>query len=575
MQKSSLRQNVLIAVGLYAVSFVVAAGCPASKETGSPESKSVPAVVPVAISPTTAPATAEVSGERKALPAVPPQAAAPPQKLDAPGESEPAAELLVAEATRPAAEHKTKPGKFDPIKANGQFFVDWPKPRLAILISGKQDGYLEPCGCAGLENQKGGMGRRFTLIEQLKENGWPIFGLDVGNLVRRFGKQAEIQFAISAEALKQMGYRAVAFGPDDLRLSAGELAAVVAGREPGESLFVSANASVFDLTPKVQIVEENGMKIGVTAILGDTYRQEVNNAEVELKPAAEAIREVVGKLEGCDVKILLAHATKDECAELAKEFPQFNFIVSAEGGDEPPYMAEAIEGTKAKLIEVGHKGMYCIVLGFYDDPKEPVRYQRVALDSRFATAPEMKQLMATYQGQLHDLGWSGLGLRPLAHPRTRSGVEGSGQFVGSETCADCHTKAWDVWSNSRHAHATDSLVHADPPRQFDAECISCHATGWNPQEYFPYATGYDSLKKTPHLAGNGCENCHGPGGAHVAAETADVGNREAERQLMRLTYAEAQAGACQKCHDLDNSPEFQKEGAFERYWAEIEHKGMD
>ena len=28
-------------------------------------------------------------------------------------------------------------------------FVDWPKPEWALMITGRQRGYLEPCGCAG------------------------------------------------------------------------------------------------------------------------------------------------------------------------------------------------------------------------------------------------------------------------------------------------------------------------------------------------------------------------------------------------------------------------------------------
>ena len=46
--------------------------------------------------------------------------------------------------------------KFDPVAENGKFFEGWKKPKLAIVISGRQDGYLEPCGCAGLFRQKGG-----------------------------------------------------------------------------------------------------------------------------------------------------------------------------------------------------------------------------------------------------------------------------------------------------------------------------------------------------------------------------------------------------------------------------------
>ncbi|MEM6981150.1 MAG: hypothetical protein AAF539_15930 [Planctomycetota bacterium] len=32
---------------------------------------------------------------------------------------------------------------------------------------------------------------------------------------------------------------------------------------------------------------------------------------------------------------------------------------------------------------------------------------------------------------------------------------------------------------------------------------------------------------------------------------------------------------CMKCHDLDNSPDFHEEGAFEDYWAAVEHYGVD
>jgi hypothetical protein len=543
MQKSSMRRNITVVAGLYAISFVVAAGCPATNGSKPSEPASAQPVVPAV-------GNASENSQHK-----------------------------VVVVANDAAEHATATAhetKKDPVQQHVEFFVGWKKPKLAIVISGRQDGYLEPCGCSGLENQKGGLGRRYSLIEQLKEKGWPLIAVDVGNYVRRFGKQAEIQFAISVEALKGMGYQAATFGTDDLRLSSGEIAAAVAGPDGTSSLFLSANADLFGLVSKSRIVEENGMKVGITAVLGETYRKQVNNAEIEIKPAADALREVVGDLAKCDVRILLAHTTQEEATELAKTFPDFDYVVCSEGGDEPPYQPKSIEGTKTKLIEVGHKGMYCVVIGLFDDKDEPFRYQRVAIDSRYPTAPAMKQLMATYQDQLRELGWAGLGLRPIAHPRMKEGVEDSGKFVGAETCKDCHTKAWDVWSKTGHAHATDTLVKADPPRQFDAECISCHAVGWNPQDYFQYSGGFESIERTPHLTGNQCENCHGPGGAHVAAEMSEQPDRDEQRELMRLTLAEAKENFCVTCHDLDNSPKFVTEpGAFEKYWKQIEHYGKD
>ncbi|MEX0978992.1 MAG: multiheme c-type cytochrome [Pirellulales bacterium] len=464
--------------------------------------------------------------------------------------------------------------KFDPVEINGKYFEGWPKPKLALVISGRQDGYLEPCGCAGLDQQKGGISRRHSLIRQLEADGWPVAAVDVGGLVNRFGRQAEIKFAISAEALKKMGYSAVGFGPDDLRLSAGEIVAAVAGADPKDSIFVSANVSLFDLTPKTRIVEAGGLKLGITSVLGQAYQQQVNNDEVVMQPPDEALGKVVGQLQDCDVRILLAHATVDETKALAKKFPQFDIVVTSDGRDVPPQQPEKIEGTKARLIEIAPKAMYVIVAGLYDDPNEPVRFQRVALDSRFPESADMKALMTTYQDQLRELGWRDLGLKTMPHPRARPGDKLSGQFAGASSCKECHPTTFAIWSKTPHVHATETLAKLDPPRQYDAECISCHSTGWNPQEFFAYTGGFDSLEKTPLLAGNQCENCHGPAAAHVAAERGrNRAKKEAEREPLKLTAGLALENVCIKCHDHDNSPEFNAKSFETHYWPKVEHKG--
>ena len=129
----------------------------------------------------------------------------------------------------------------------------------------------------------------------------------------------------------------------------------------------------------------------------------------------------------------------------------------------------------------------------------------------------MKMLMAAYQEQLKAIGFAGLGLRPVPHPL----AETNGRFIGSKKCAEsCHEISYDIWKKTLHAQAYDTLAKLDPPRNFDPECVSCHVTGWNPQKFFPYESGYQSQKKTPHLINTGCEDCHGPGEKHAAAELA-------------------------------------------------------
>jgi hypothetical protein len=178
---------------------------------------------------------------------------------------------------------------------------------------------------------------------------------------------------------------------------------------------------------------------------------------------------------------------------------------------------------------------------------------------------------------LETVGLDGLGLSPQAHPSGR-------KFIGSATCGDCHSKAYDVWKNTPHAHATQTLVDLTPARHFDPECLSCHATGWNPQKYFPFDSGYLDLKASAHLRANGCENCHGPGEQHALAELGEIEVTEDQQKSLREqmqirlidgelegTKVGAVVAKCVECHDPDNSPDFE----FTEYWDEVKHYGKD
>ena len=455
------------------------------------------------------------------------------------------------------------------VSRNGEIFTDWKKPQLAIVLSGMLDGYIEPCGCAGLDNQKGGLSRRHTLFEELREKGWPVIGLDLGGMVRRLGPQAAIKYQRAIDAHRLLGYNTIGLGGRDLQLPTEILLAQLTQDEP--SPFVSANVrSIFDddfgLTTRFRVIEAGGLRIGVTQVLGEDFGGDLQNADFQYQTPADALPTVVKQLkaEKCDLLILLANASLEEARTLAKEFSAFNFVVVAGDSDPPPPQLEVVRGTPTRLIELGHKGMYLGVLGIDNNPQQHFLYQRVPLDGRFPNSKSIDAMLAAYQDQLQQQGLAGLGLRANPHPSGR-------QFVGSQACAECHTDEYEIWEETPHAHATETLTHLPIPRQFDPECLSCHVTGWEPQEYYPFTHGYESLTKTPHLVGNGCENCHGGGAEHVAAENGDLDVDDAKlaelRTGMRLTLEQARINVCVRCHDLDNSPDFE----FDKYWPHVEH----
>ena len=178
---------------------------------------------------------------------------------------------------------------------------------------------------------------------------------------------------------------------------------------------------------------------------------------------------------------------------------------------------------------------------------------------------------------MQSLGLGGLEIKAVAHPSGR-------KYVGSEACYDCHDAAYDIWKDGidgeggpyfrATADLTDPGERTWVKRHHDPECISCHVTGWNPQQFFPYETGYLKLDDTL-LHGSGCENCHGPGSMHVAAENGDIDVTEEQRveyfKEMIVTLDQAKKELCISCHDLDNSPDFHVDGAFDKYWEKIKH----
>jgi len=421
-------------------------------------------------------------------------------------------------------------------------FDGWSNPLGVMVFTGRQIGYVEPCGCTGLDRQKGGLARRHTFLQGLTDRGWPVAGIDIGNQVRRFGRQPELKFNLTAQLLELMGYQAVAFGPNDLKLPAGELFAVSAADQHGKSMFVSANVAVLDrsVLPRLNIIELGGKTIGVTSLLADRWTAQNFSEDLVLESVEQGLQQTLQEVKkaDCDINVLLIHDSLSDSRQLAKKFPQFDFVVSAGSGGEPPHEMETIQGGTTRFVEVGEKGMYASVVGLFTD----------------------------YQEELQRAGLSGLGIKPQPHQSGHT-------FVGSKACAECHQEAFDIWSDSAHAQATQSLIippeRAEITRQYDPECLSCHTTGWQPQGYTPFSSGFESMAVTQHLAGSGCENCHGPGSDHVRLErlellddVADAGELLNARQAVQLSIATAKEHQCTTCHDLDNSPDFHDEGAF-------------
>ncbi len=277
---------------------------------------------------------------------------------------------------------------------NQKIAEGWDQPWACLLLTGRQHGYIEPCGCTGLENQKGGMNRRDTLLQSLTDRGWDVLPIDTGDQVRRFGRQSEIKFARTAEALKLMNYRAVMYGVEELKLSSSELYLTLTDKNGDfNSPFVAANVSVLeqDRPDRFKIIQVGQRKIAITGVLGDELKKEIQNPDITITSAVATLRKIVPAIQSarCDFKVLIAHTSLEESRRLAQEVPIFDLVITAGGFGEPLYKPELIPGTKTVMLQVGVKGMYAGIVGLYNDPKEPIKYQRIALSSQFNDSPRI------------------------------------------------------------------------------------------------------------------------------------------------------------------------------------------
>ncbi|MEX1095527.1 MAG: multiheme c-type cytochrome [Planctomycetales bacterium] len=488
-------------------------------------------------------------------------------------------------------------------------FDGWPQPAAVIVLSGQQHGYLEPCGCS--ETQSGGLARRADLFRQLAEKGWPAVAFDLGGTVRRSSRQqSRIKFETNLAALRDMPYAGLALGPEEIELDPDVLvtSGVADSKFPECPLpFLGANVTFVggleELGPAAaRVVRVGEVQVGVAAALDPAAKSAIapegtNLAEkFTISDPAPAVAAAVEQLEsdGAEVTVLLAHMSRDKAKQsLAEQLPRFDVVLCTSGEEPPP--PERVGGTL--LVSVGHKGKHVGAIGVYPgDEKDRVRFELrfelVDLDShRFQNAPKMHEHMRNYQDRLK--------AERIVVAEPAIAHSSGAQFVGAQQCGECHTKAYAKWKTTKHAQAFESLSRGREgqendwiPRTFDAECISCHVTGWEPQESLRYHTGFvneeflDSAAEKAHsrlLQGQQCENCHGPGGRHVELEglwrtdrarfqeRAEMERLVAARGELKLNRNTAARTTCTKCHDLDNSPNFE----FDKYWDEVQHPWKD
>ncbi len=454
-------------------------------------------------------------------------------------------------------------------------------PRLLVLSA--LNGYVEPCGCT-VELTLGGIDRIAALIEAERQRG-PTAVLMVGATLfdphvddAHLADQEAAKAEVLARALRRIGVDVVVPTRTELKYGGPVLS-------PLRETWPWPDATVNVPGGQPRTLTLGDVRVGVFGLAdpgaGATPAGAPTDPEAAARAAASALR-----AEGAHVVVGLAAMPRKQVRSLAKAVEGVDLWML---GHEPHEETLGQPAGGAFLIEAGDRGrhvgrvvlleasqpgpltdpvgeraralkalelqirMRADVLSRTQDPAvaplvaelerqraelaatplpavgKRYEYTLVPVPKDTPPDPEIAGWLAEYNARLKEINLAASAPVPPV-------PEGGQGYAKGKNCIDCHEEAQKVWLATPHAKAWKTLVDAN--KTFDAECVSCHVTGW-------LLPGGVNLKNLDGLTDVQCEACHGPGEKHV-----DVGGDDVTTKLR------VPESVCVVCHNKFHSPKF-------------------
>ncbi len=248
--------------------------------------------------------------------------------------------------------------------------------------------------------------------------------------------------------------------------------------------------------------------------------------------------------------ILLAFTDETGLKKLAEEFYEFDLIL---GGRVQQSSQELERANRSLIYYTANKSRTLGSINLNYERGKPVKAANNDILLLTDRVPEDKSISALADHYRETIRNTPLDIDDPEKLNANSvpGVRLNAQYVGSDSCAQCHAGTHKHRKNTRHAHAFRTLqsFRADA----DPTCIECHTVG------FSQPSGYQRRFGDTKLVDVGCESCHGPASLHVEQYTPG--------KDITFKFRPLGKDDCRKCH----SGEFSRPFDWDKFWHAVKH----
>ena len=281
------------------------------------------------------------------------------------------------------------------------------------------------------------------------------------------------------------------------------------------------------------------------AFVGVSDDQNEPPAGYKVQDPVETLKKIVPQVKReSDLIVVLAHASSETVSRIAQEAPGIDAVIAGNGKE----FTMPVTLGRVPVVFTPYETRMLGELRFYRNAEGAftAKNRFIALDSVVPEdQPALDFVAESRQAVKKEVERF---TKPMeAAPVPPSGGAGNdSNFVSAQACLECHRPEYMIWSNTAHARAINSL--ATKAAELDTGCLVCHTTGFN-------SGGFRDINRSRSLINVQCEECHGPGRAHITKPDKTYGH-----------ISDVQA-ICSKCHTAETSAEFK----LETYWTRIRH----